>query len=101
MVEDVLAHQQEHLSLVESVMGSTADLVDAVIATARQHVREEREAGNKSRQLAVDTANDEVSRDTLVHRATKLTVDVTTTRAKRFAREDARRRKEQDEAIAF
>jgi hypothetical protein len=42
------------------VLGSTADLVDAVISTAREHVAAEAAAATRSRQLAADTANAEV-----------------------------------------
>ena len=45
---------------VGSVLESTADLVDAVITTAREHLQSEAQAAAKARQLTVETANAEV-----------------------------------------
>ena len=72
MVGELLEHQQEHLSMVSSslrssadnqvdlVLGSTADLVDAVIATARDHLATEAAAASRAKQLANDAATSEV-----------------------------------------
>lgn len=61
MVDDILEHQQEHLSMVGSVLESTADLVDAVINTAREHLVVELEAAQRSKQYALEMANAEVT----------------------------------------
>ncbi|CAD6590162.1 MAG: kinesin motor protein cin8, partial [Tremellales sp. Tagirdzhanova-0007] len=62
MVEDLLEHQQEHLSMVGSVLDSTADLVDAVISTARDHLAVEAQSSVRLNQLTSDTANAEIAR---------------------------------------
>ena len=43
------------------MLDSTADLVDAVLTTARVHLATEAEAAVKSRKLATDIADAEVS----------------------------------------
>lgn len=60
MVDDILEHQQQHLSVVEGILGSTADLVDAVITTARTHLAQEIQDAQVAKQHAVTMANSEV-----------------------------------------
>ncbi|KAK8854531.1 hypothetical protein IAR55_003270 [Kwoniella newhampshirensis] len=62
MVEDLLEHQQEHLTMVGSVLDSTADLVDAVITTARDHLAAEAASSAASRDLALRASSSEISR---------------------------------------
>ena len=62
MVDDVLEHQQQHLTMVSSVLGSTANLVDVVILSTRQHLAAEAEAAEKSKVLAHRTAAAEIVR---------------------------------------
>ncbi|WWD19337.1 hypothetical protein CI109_103796 [Kwoniella shandongensis] len=62
MVEDLLEHQQEHLTMVGSVLGSTADLVDAVITTARDHLAAEAASSLASRDAALRASSSEISR---------------------------------------
>lgn len=62
MVDDVLDHQQNHLSMVSSVLGSTSDLVDAVILSTRTHLAAEAEAAERSKILAHRTAAAEIVR---------------------------------------
>jgi len=47
--------------MVGSVLDSTVDLVDAVITTARDHVKQDRQVAEASRRAALDIANAEVS----------------------------------------
>ncbi|KAK4687098.1 kinesin family member 11, partial [Tremellales sp. Uapishka_1] len=62
MVDELLEHQQEHLTMVGSVLESTADLVDAVISTARDHLAAEAESSRKARDLANNAATAEIRR---------------------------------------
>ena len=62
MVDDVLDHQQNHLAMVSTVLGSTADLVDNVINTSRQHLLAEAQAAERSKALAHQTAAAEIVR---------------------------------------
>ena len=62
MVDDVLDHQQNHLAMVSTVLGSTADLVDNVINTSRQHLVAEAQAAERSKALAHQTAAAEIVR---------------------------------------
>lgn len=63
MVDDILEHQKEHLTMVSSVLESTADLVDAVIVTTREHLSLELESAQRSKHEAITMANDEVCDD--------------------------------------
>jgi len=62
MVDDVLEHQQNHLAMVSTVLGSTADLVDNVITTTRTHLASEAAAAERSKALAHQTAAAEIRR---------------------------------------
>lgn len=62
MVDDVLEHQQSHLSVVSSVLGSTADMIDSVIRSTRQHMAAEAAASERSKQLAHQMAAAEIVR---------------------------------------
>ena len=62
MVDDVLEHQQSHLAMVSTVLGSTADLVDNVITTTRTHLASEAAAAERSKALAHQTAAAEIRR---------------------------------------
>lgn len=62
MVDDVLEHQQNHLAMVSTVLGSTADLVDAVILSTRTHLAAEAQAAERSKALAHQTAATEIKR---------------------------------------
>lgn len=62
MVDDVIEHQQNHLSMVSTVLGSTADLVDTVITTTRTHLASEAAAAERSKTLAHQTAAAEIRR---------------------------------------
>ncbi|WWC90417.1 uncharacterized protein L201_005352 [Kwoniella dendrophila CBS 6074] len=62
MVDDLLEHQQEHLNTVASVLGSTADLVDAVLTTTLSHLQYSSSAAIKSRDLALQASSNEISR---------------------------------------
>jgi kinesin family protein 11 len=62
MVDDVLAHQQNHLAMVSTVLGSTADLVDAVILSTRNHLASEAQAAERSKALAHQVAAAEIVR---------------------------------------
>lgn len=62
MVDDVLEHQQNHLSMVSTVLGSTADLVDNVIISTRNHLASEAQAAERSKALAHKTAAAEIVR---------------------------------------
>jgi kinesin family protein 11 len=62
MVDDVLEHQQNHLAMVSTVLGSTADLVDNVITTTRNHLASEAEAAERQKALAHQTAAAEIVR---------------------------------------
>jgi kinesin family protein 11 len=62
MVDDVLEHQQNHLSVVSTVLGSTADLVDSVISSTRNHLVTEAQAAERSKALAHQTAAAEIVR---------------------------------------
>ncbi|WVR09342.1 hypothetical protein IAU60_006408 [Kwoniella sp. DSM 27419] len=62
MVGESLEHQQEHLDTVGSVLGSTADLVDAVISTTLSHLSAERQAGQRARDLALRSSSAEATR---------------------------------------
>lgn len=76
MVEELLDHQSEHLSMVwplmdirirlivqvTSVLDSTADLVDAVISTARDHLKAESAASARSQNLAEQASQIEIDR---------------------------------------
>jgi kinesin family protein 11 len=62
MVDDVLEHQQNHLTMVSTVLGSTADLVDNVILSTRTHLAAEAQAAERSKALAHKTAAAEIVR---------------------------------------
>lgn len=62
MVDDVLEHQQNHLAMVSTVLGSTADLVDNVITTTQDHLASEAQAAEKSKTLAHQIAAAEIGR---------------------------------------
>jgi kinesin family protein 11 len=62
MVDDVLEHQQHHLAMVSTVIGSTADLVDNVIVSTRNHLASEAKAAERSKALAHQTAAAEIVR---------------------------------------
>jgi kinesin family protein 11 len=62
MVDDVLEHQQNHLAVVSTVLASTADLVDHVITTTRNHLESEAAAAERSKALAHQTAAAEIVR---------------------------------------
>ncbi|OCF35784.1 kinesin family member 11 [Kwoniella heveanensis BCC8398] len=62
MVGDLLEHQQEHLDTVGSVLGSTADLVDAVISTTLAHLSSEADSARKTRDSALQASSSEINR---------------------------------------
>ncbi|ORY21377.1 putative microtubule motor [Naematelia encephala] len=62
MVDELLEHQSEHLSMVTAVLDSTADLVDAVISTARDHLAAETQASLQAKSLAQQASESEISR---------------------------------------
>ncbi|WWC93278.1 hypothetical protein V866_000111 [Kwoniella sp. B9012] len=62
MVDDLLEHQQEHLNTVASVLGSTADLVDAVLSTTLSHLTVSSSSAIKSKDLALQASSSEISR---------------------------------------
>ncbi|WVQ95238.1 hypothetical protein IAU59_002333 [Kwoniella sp. CBS 9459] len=62
MVGDLLEHQQEHLDTVGSVLGSTADLVDAVISTTLSHLSSESESARRARDSALEASSSEINR---------------------------------------
>ncbi|WVW85300.1 hypothetical protein I302_107338 [Kwoniella bestiolae CBS 10118] len=62
MVGDLLVHQQEHLNTVASVLGSTADLVDAVLSTTFSHLQVTASSAIKSRDLALQASSNEILR---------------------------------------
>ncbi|WVQ80021.1 hypothetical protein IAT38_002122 [Cryptococcus sp. DSM 104549] len=62
MVEDVLEHQQLHLSTVGSVLESTTELVDALVASAQDHVAAEAAASLRARDLAARASASEIAR---------------------------------------
>lgn len=62
VVDDVLEHQQGHLSTVSSVLASTADLVDNVISATRAHLSAEAEAAERSKASAHQIAAAEIVR---------------------------------------
>ncbi|WWC63609.1 uncharacterized protein I303_106214 [Kwoniella dejecticola CBS 10117] len=62
MIDEVLEYQEEHLTTVASVLGSTADLVDSVISTTLSHLQETSAAALKSKDIAVQASSKEISR---------------------------------------
>ncbi|WVF67664.1 hypothetical protein IAT40_002423 [Kwoniella sp. CBS 6097] len=62
MVGDLLSHQHEHLDTVGSVLGSTADLIDAVISTTLSHLSVEAESARKAKDSALEASSSEISR---------------------------------------
>lgn len=62
MVDELLGHQQQHLTAVGSVLDSTASLVDAIITTAQKHLAAESASALRARDLAIQTSSSEITR---------------------------------------
>ncbi|OWZ77152.1 kinesin family member 11 [Cryptococcus neoformans Bt85] len=62
MVDELLGHQQQHLTAVSSVLESTASLVDAIIATTQEHLAAESASALRARDLAIQTSSSEITR---------------------------------------
>ncbi|WVQ72707.1 hypothetical protein IAR50_002267 [Cryptococcus sp. DSM 104548] len=62
MVDELLEHQQLHLTAVGSVLASTSDLVEAIITTSQQHLATEAAAALRARELAIQRSASEADR---------------------------------------
>ncbi|WRT68693.1 uncharacterized protein IL334_005673 [Kwoniella shivajii] len=62
MVDELLEHQQEHLDTVSTVLGSTVNLVDAVLTTTLSHLEFESSSAIRSRDIALQASSSEISR---------------------------------------